>query len=81
MSPPGAAEPLVNKAVDQDPAGYQGLQLLFYRAAQPLSRQTLTYLAGIIGRHQKVIDSCWRKLDPGERFGKLHLRHGKGAHG
>jgi hypothetical protein len=39
--------------------------LLFYRAALPLSRQTLTYVAGIIRRHRKSIGSCWRKLNPG----------------
>ena len=33
----------------------QGLQLLFYRAALPLSRQTLAYVAGIIRRHRAAI--------------------------
>ena len=34
----------------------------FYRAALPLSSQALTYVAGIIRRHRKVIGSRWRKL-------------------
>jgi hypothetical protein len=41
--------------------------LLFYRAALPLSRQTLTYVAGIIRRHRTAIGSCWRRLNPGGR--------------
>jgi hypothetical protein len=27
--------------------------MLFYRAALPLSRSTLTYLAGVVRRHRK----------------------------
>ena len=34
--------------------------MLFYRAALPLSRQTLDFLAGVIRRHRKAIGSCWR---------------------
>jgi hypothetical protein len=41
--------------------------MLFYRAALPLSRSTLTYLAGVVGRHRKKIGSCWRKLNPGQQ--------------
>ena len=36
--------------------------MLFYPAALPLSRQTLTYAAGIIRRHRAQIGSPWRKL-------------------
>ena len=36
--------------------------MLFYPAALPLSRQTLTYAAGIIRRHRAQISSPWRKL-------------------
>jgi len=43
---------------------YQGLQLLFYRAALPLSHKTLTFASGIIRRHRKAIGSRWRKLNP-----------------
>ena len=40
--------------------------MLFYRAALPLSRQTLSYVAGVIRRHRAAIGSCWRKLNPGQ---------------
>jgi len=36
----------------------RGLQVLFYPAALPLSRQTLDYTAGIIRRHRRQIGSC-----------------------
>jgi hypothetical protein len=41
--------------------------MLFYRAALPLSRKTLTFAAGIIRRHRTAIGSLWRKLDPGQQ--------------
>jgi hypothetical protein len=41
--------------------------MLFYRAAPPLSSQTLTYTAGVIRRHRRQIGSCWRKLNPGQQ--------------
>jgi DDE superfamily endonuclease len=41
--------------------------MLFYRAALPLSSQTLTYVAGIIRRQRAAIGSCWRKLNPGKQ--------------
>ena len=41
---------------------HQGASVLFYPAALPLSRQTLTYTAGIIRRHRAQISSPWRKL-------------------
>lgn len=41
--------------------------MLFYPAALPLSRQTLTYTAGVIRRHRAQIGSCWRKLNPGQQ--------------
>jgi hypothetical protein len=41
--------------------------MLFYRAALPLSRKTLTFAAGIIRRHRASIGSCWRKLNPGQQ--------------
>jgi hypothetical protein len=41
--------------------------MLFYRAALPLSRKTLTFVAGIIRRHRASIGSMWRKLDPGQQ--------------
>src|SRR5512140_1635045 len=45
----------------------QGASMLFYPAALPLSRQTLTYTAGIIRRHRRQIGSPWRKLNPGQQ--------------
>ncbi len=41
--------------------------MLFYRAALPLSRPTLTFVAGIIRRHRASIGSSWWKLDPGQQ--------------
>jgi len=61
------AEPLVVEAVDQNNTQYQGLQLLFYRAALPLSSRTLSFVAGVIRRHRKALGSCWRKLKPGRQ--------------
>jgi len=40
---------------------------LFYRAALPLSRQTLTFVSGVIRRHRKSIGSRWRKLNAGQQ--------------
>ena len=53
--------------------------MLFYRAALPLSRQTLSYVAGVIRRHRAVIGSCWRKLSPGRQamLVLVHLRKGE----
>ena len=53
--------------------------MLFYRAALPLSRQTLSYVAGIIRRHRAAIASCWRKLNPGRQalLVLAHLRKGE----
>ena len=41
--------------------------MLFYPASLPLSRQTLTYVTGIIRRHRAQIGSPWRKLPPGRQ--------------
>jgi len=41
--------------------------VLFYRAALPLSRQTLSFVARIIRRQRKAIGSRWRKLNPGQQ--------------
>jgi len=53
--------------------------MLFYRAALPLSRQTLSYVAGVIRRHRIRIGSCWRKLNPGQQamLVLVHLRKGE----
>jgi len=41
--------------------------MLFYRAALPLSRKTLTFVSGIIRRHRASIGSLWRKLNAGQQ--------------
>jgi hypothetical protein len=41
--------------------------MLFYRAALPLSRQTLNYAAGVIRRHRRAISSRWRRLNPAQQ--------------
>jgi DDE superfamily endonuclease/Helix-turn-helix of DDE superfamily endonuclease len=41
--------------------------MLFYPAALPLSRQTLTYVAGTVRRQRAQIGSPWRKLTPGRQ--------------
>ena len=53
--------------------------MLFYRAALPLSRQTLTFTAGVIRRHRALIGSLWRKLNPGQQalLVLVHLRKGE----
>ena len=53
--------------------------MLFYRAALPLSRATLTYLAGVIRRYRRQIGSCWRKCNPGQQalLVLAHLRKGE----
>jgi hypothetical protein len=43
------------------------LPVLFYRAALPLSRQALTFTAGVIRRHRAAIGSLRRKLNPARR--------------
>ena len=53
--------------------------MLFYRAALPLSRQTLSFVAGVIRRHRASIGSLWRKLNPGQQalLVLVHLRKGE----
>jgi hypothetical protein len=41
--------------------------VLFYRAALPLSRKTLTFVSGIIRRHRASTGSRWRKLNHGQQ--------------
>jgi hypothetical protein len=41
--------------------------MLFYPAALPLSRHTLTYTTGVIRRHRAQIGSPWRKLTCGRQ--------------
>jgi len=58
------AKPLVDEAITTITRPDQGLLMLFYRAALPLSRKTLAFVARIIRRHRAAIGSLWRKLDP-----------------
>jgi hypothetical protein len=53
--------------------------MLFYRAALPLSRQTLAYVTGVIRQHRAAIGSCWRKLNPAGQalLALAHLRNGE----
>jgi len=53
--------------------------MLFYPAALPLSRQTLTYTAGIIRRYRRQIGSPWRKLSAGQQalLALAYLRKGE----
>jgi hypothetical protein len=53
--------------------------MLFYRAALPLSRQTLSFTAGIIRRYRASIGSVWRKLNAGQQalLVLVHLRKGE----
>jgi DDE superfamily endonuclease/Helix-turn-helix of DDE superfamily endonuclease len=53
--------------------------MLFYPAALPSSRQTLTCTAGIIRRHRRQIGSPWRKLCPGRQalLALAYLRKGE----
>jgi len=53
--------------------------VLSYRAALPLSRKTLNYVAGIIRGRLKAIGSRWRKLNPGQEalLVLVYLRKGE----
>jgi hypothetical protein len=57
----------------------QGLQVLFYRAALPLSHQTLTFVSGLIRAHRREIGSVWRSLTPGQQalLVLVYLRKGE----
>jgi DNA-directed RNA polymerase specialized sigma24 family protein len=53
--------------------------VLFYRAALPLSRQTLTFVSGLVRAHRREIGSSWRALDPGQQalLVLIYLRKGE----
>jgi hypothetical protein len=59
--PPAGAQARVNTTTG--PA--EGTPLV-YQCALPLSRQTLTFVAGLLRAHLKKIGSRWRKLPPGK---------------
>ncbi|BCJ26894.1 IS5/IS1182 family transposase [Actinocatenispora sera] len=53
--------------------------MLFYRAALPLSSQTLTFVSGLIRRHRRQLGSRWRALDAGQQalLVLVYLRKGE----
>jgi hypothetical protein len=53
--------------------------MLFYRAALPLSRQTLTFVSGLVRTHRREIGSPWRVLNPGQQalLVLVYLRKGE----
>lgn len=53
--------------------------MLFYRAALPLSRQTLTFVSSQVRKHRRELGSVWRKLDPGQQalLVLVYLRKGE----
>lgn len=75
MAKPLVAE-LSTKIVLQE---LQGLQVLFYRAALPLSHQTLTFVSGLVRAHRREIGSPWRALNPGQQalLVLVYLRKGE----
>ena len=74
----GTAKLLVDEAIIR-PLRLPGASMLFYRAALPLSRTTLDYLAGVVRRHCRKIGSCCRKLTPAKQalLVLAHLRTGR----
>jgi hypothetical protein len=74
-----AAKSLVDEAITTISFICPGASMLFYGAALPLSRTTVTYLAGVIRRHRRQLGSCWRKLNPGQPalLVLVHLRKGE----
>src|SRR3954463_5556082 len=53
--------------------------MLFYRAALPLSQQSLTFASGLVRAHRRQSGSVWRKLDPGQQalLVLVYLRKGE----
>ncbi|MEU0886220.1 transposase family protein, partial [Lentzea sp. NPDC005914] len=53
--------------------------MLFYRAALPLSHQTLRFVSGLIRTHRRELGSRWRRLDAGQQalLVLVHLRKGE----
>jgi hypothetical protein len=79
VSARSVVKPLVDDAITTILITCPGASMLFYRAALPLSAQTLSYVAGIIRRHRAKIGSCWRRLNPGRQalLVLVHLRKGE----
>jgi hypothetical protein len=73
------AKPLVGQQSTKINVQPQGLQMLFYRAALPLSHQTLTFVSDLIRTHRREIGSVWRALNPGQQalLVLVYLRKGE----
>lgn len=69
-------KPLVGGLLAKDHHPRQGLLLLFYRAALPLSRPTLNYTAGLVRQHREKIRSRGRRLNSAQQalLVLVHLR-------
>jgi hypothetical protein len=72
------SKPLAVEAVTTPASTVQRLLHAIYRAALPLSRQTLSFVAGIIRRHRASIGSLWRKLNPGQQAVLVLVHQRKG---
>jgi hypothetical protein len=53
--------------------------VLFYRAALPLSHQTLTFVSGLVRAYRRELGSLWRVLNPGQQalLVLVYLRKGE----
>lgn len=53
--------------------------MLFYQAALPLSRQTLTFVSGLLRAHRRKLGSPWRKLNVSQQalLVLVYLRKGE----
>ncbi|CCH29381.1 IS5/IS1182 family transposase [Actinosynnema sp. NPDC047251] len=53
--------------------------MLFYRAALPLSHQTLTFVSSLVRAHRRQTGSVWRKLNPAQQalLVLVYLRKGE----
>jgi ADP-ribose pyrophosphatase YjhB (NUDIX family) len=58
---------------------HRGLRMLLYRAALPLSHQTLTFVSGLVRAHRRRSGTVWRRLNPGQQalLVLVHLRKGE----
>jgi hypothetical protein len=79
VSAPGVVKPLVAELSTKIVLLTQGLHVLFYRAALPLSHQTLTFVSDLIRAHRRQLGSPWHKLNGGQQalLVLVYLRKGK----
>jgi hypothetical protein len=69
-------KPLVAELSTKIVLHHQGLAVLFYSAALPLSHRTLTFVSGLIRAHRREIGSVWRALNPGDLADTPHAHIG-----